>query len=360
MPPTTQTPATVAPPSRTSAKLVGRLAEKYGVDADKLLTTLRDTVFSAGKDKNGSPKPPFSDTELAAALVLCEGYDLNPFAREIYVTRGQGGRLLVIVPIDGWSKVVNRRSDYDGCDFEYENDEKGKPVSVKCRMWIKGRKRAVEVTEYMGECWRDTDPWGSHPRRMLRHKAYIQCARLAFSLAGIMDDDEAGRIIEGETVAVRGALAGGRKPGYLPAPSAEPQLPEVKEVSHAARGGLYKDRYTAMADNQEVKPSEEGEEKADVSSAAAEPEGPEERVVPDTPPAPAVSIADLAKPSEAIERRRLWAEFAALRSKLIGPQWKKVKEMCGVETIEPSSSLDLLGLAVEAATEVLATKGARA
>lgn len=41
-----------------------------------------------------------------------------------------------------------------------------------------------------------TGPWQSHPKRMLRHKAMIQCARLAFGFAGIYDKDEAERIVE--------------------------------------------------------------------------------------------------------------------------------------------------------------------
>ena len=39
-------------------------------------------------------------------------------------------------------------------------------------------------------------PWKTHPKRMLRHKAMIQCARLAFGFTGIYDQDEADRIVE--------------------------------------------------------------------------------------------------------------------------------------------------------------------
>jgi hypothetical protein len=48
----------------------------------------------------------------------------------------------------------------------------------------------------MKECKRDVGPWKTHPKRMLRHKALIQCARLAFGFVGIYDQDEAERIIE--------------------------------------------------------------------------------------------------------------------------------------------------------------------
>jgi len=53
----------------------------------------------------------------------------------------------------------------------------------------------------MEECRRENvGPWKSHPRRMLRHKAMIQCARLAFGYAGIYDADEAERIIEATSI----------------------------------------------------------------------------------------------------------------------------------------------------------------
>ncbi|EBR4477838.1 phage recombination protein Bet, partial [Salmonella enterica] len=43
----------------------------------------------------------------------------------------------------------------------------------------------------------------SHPTRMLRHKTLIQCARLAFGFAGIFDQDEAERVIEGTAAEVQ-------------------------------------------------------------------------------------------------------------------------------------------------------------
>ena len=53
--------------------------------------------------------------------------------------------------------------------------------------------------QYMDECKRNTDPWQSHPRRMLRHKATIQAARMAFGFA-LKDPDEAERILEADDV----------------------------------------------------------------------------------------------------------------------------------------------------------------
>ena len=41
-----------------------------------------------------------------------------------------------------------------------------------------------------------TEPWKRWPRRMLRHKALIQAARIAFGFAGIYDEDEGNRMAE--------------------------------------------------------------------------------------------------------------------------------------------------------------------
>lgn len=169
--------------THTGEKLLGRLAAKYGVAPTALLATLRDTAFKVDKGEA------FSDTELAAALVLCEKYDLNPFIRQIYITRSRGV-LLPIIPIDGWSKIVNAQPGFDGVEFTWDGD------GCTCKMYHKNRSRPTEVTEYLSECTQNTEPWKKWPKRMLRHKSYIQCARLAFGLSDAIDDDEAMRFVE--------------------------------------------------------------------------------------------------------------------------------------------------------------------
>ena len=63
-------------------------------------------------------------------------------------------------------------------------------------IYRKDRKFPVTVSESMAECFRATDPWKTHPARMLRHKAIIQAARIAFGFTGIYDPDEADAIRE--------------------------------------------------------------------------------------------------------------------------------------------------------------------
>jgi hypothetical protein len=100
-----------------------------------------------------------------------------------------------VVGVDGWSRIINGHPQFDGMDFEQDE------ATCTCIIYRKDRSHPVRVTEYMAECRRaNVGPWQSHPKRMLRHKAMIQCARIAFGYAGIYDQDEAERIGEVRTV----------------------------------------------------------------------------------------------------------------------------------------------------------------
>jgi hypothetical protein len=106
-----------------------------------------------------------------------------------------------VIPIDGWIKLVNRQKDYDGVELIDNLDEGGNLISVTAKFYIKSRSHPLEITEYMDECQDKNKPaWLKWPKRMLRHKAYIQGARYAFGFSGIYDEDEARRIVEAEVV----------------------------------------------------------------------------------------------------------------------------------------------------------------
>lgn len=155
------------------------MAGKFQVEPAKLLDTLRATLM-----------PKATNEELLAFVVTANQYDLNPFTKEIYAFPGRNGGITPVVSVDGWIKLMNRHPHFDGILFT--TDEKdGKTHAVTATIYLKNRAHPVEVTEYFSECSRNSEPWKVNPRRMLRHKALIQCARVAFGFSGIVDDEEA-------------------------------------------------------------------------------------------------------------------------------------------------------------------------
>lgn len=168
--------------------LLDYMADKYSLNTDEFSRTVRAVCGM----------PTATPEQFAAFLLVAKTYDLNPLIKEIYAFPAKGGGIVPIVSIDGWVNLVNSHPACDGYQFETEHDADGKLVSYTCTMYRKDRKYPVNVTEYLSECKRATEPWKME-HRMLRHKSMIQAARYAFGFAGIYDPDEGEKIATGET-----------------------------------------------------------------------------------------------------------------------------------------------------------------
>lgn len=161
------------------ASALAVMASRVNVEPAKLHSTLKNTVFRGA-----------SDDELLALVVVANTYNLNPLLKELYAFPAKGGGIVPVVSIDGWVSMVNAHPQMDGMEFEHHRSETGDLVAVTCRIYRKDRSKPIEVTEYLAECRRNTEPWKME-NRMLRHKALMQCARYAFGFSGVTDEDEA-------------------------------------------------------------------------------------------------------------------------------------------------------------------------
>lgn len=160
-----------------------KLSNRFGMGDNtvEVLEILKATAFKGGN---------VTDAQMTSLMIVADQYGLNPWTREIYAFPDKGG-IVPVVGVDGWSRIINEHPQFDGIEFEQDDE------SCTCIMYRKDRAHATKVTEYLSECKRDNaQPWKTHPKRMLRHKSLIQCARLAFGFVGIYDQDEAERIVE--------------------------------------------------------------------------------------------------------------------------------------------------------------------
>jgi len=146
-----------------------------------------------------------TNTEFLAFIAVANTYKLNPLTKEIYAYFDKGA-VIPIVSTDGWNKLMTMHPNYKTHNYKYAEEMKTMPGAKPCPEWIEviieqKDGSQVRVREYLDECFRNlqyTNPWQTHTKRMLRHKAKIQGAREAFGFGGIYDKDEGERIIEGQ------------------------------------------------------------------------------------------------------------------------------------------------------------------
>ena len=193
--------------TQNSNSLVTKFAERFGVEPNKLLGTLKATAFKQSGDKEAS------NEQMMALLIVADQYRLNPFTKEIFAFDDKHKGIVPVVSVDGWARIINEHSQLDGIEFRYAEKmvtmSDAKPCPEWCEAVItrKDRAQPIVVREYLDEVYQPkrngyTGPWQTHTKRMLRHKALIQGSRIAFGFAGIHDEDEAYRIIEGQAVRV--------------------------------------------------------------------------------------------------------------------------------------------------------------
>lgn len=240
--------------------------------AEKLATTL--SIAGSGEEliqtlKATAFKGQVSDAQMTALLIVAQQYGLSPWTKEIYAFPDKNNGIVPVVGVDGWSRIINSHPQFDGIEFEQDAQ------SCTCIIYRKDRQRCIKVTEWMDECKRGTGPWQSHPRRMLRHKAMIQCARLAFGYGGIYDQDEAERIVESQPVKHMGAAeVVQERPQELPAWPADKWAAALpKMLAGIAQGKSVDDAMAWLRAKATVTPEQEQElrDKAAAQQQAAAP-----------------------------------------------------------------------------------------
>jgi hypothetical protein len=169
--------------------LLTMLSSSVGLEPQKYYAAIKTSCGCQGA----------TDDHFAVLMMAAHTYGLNPMLRQLYLMDTKRG-ISVVIPVDGWVPLMVNHPDYLAHEIVLQWDGKpfvSKCVAATCRIWTKSRNALnlgpFEHTEMMGECWRDTGPWKSHPTRMLGHKATIQGARRAFGIY-VMDSDEAANI----------------------------------------------------------------------------------------------------------------------------------------------------------------------
>lgn len=180
-----------------------------------------------------------SPLELKMFLELCGRYELDPFAKEIYAAKmgsrnGEGGRVAIIVGRDGFLKIAQRSGEFEGLvgdvvrfndDFSkvdeadrpshtirghalppdekgvYPEGSRGPIVGAWATVYRRGRKPTyfyAPLHEYRPTSAAKLlhSPWGAQESAMILKCAESTVLRKAFSINGIVGEEEMSRALQ--------------------------------------------------------------------------------------------------------------------------------------------------------------------
>lgn len=203
-----------APPAQADvmqSALLDRAVARSGLSRDSFVRAIISTAFGR--------MVAWSQLDVERVLIAAERLGLDPALGEIFAVPRElpsdsvpGSACManrpaeLVLSVDGWCRVINSHPHFDGISFaESATSVDGMPEFIECTIYRKDRGTATSIREYMCEANTGTGAWVTHPRRMLRHKAMVQCARVCFGLGGVMELDEATRAHATRSAGVTGA-----------------------------------------------------------------------------------------------------------------------------------------------------------
>lgn len=177
--------------------LTAYFANEYGVDQNQVMGILTSTCIKGG-----------TANDAAAFMIVAKQYKLNPFIKEIYAYKDKAGGVVPVVSVDGWLSLIHRHPEFGGMDIRLsETMVEATQQHKQAHEWVEVVIHRVDkdtgqiiptppIREYFEEVFTSGIlPWKTHTKRMHRHKAIIQAARVVFGFSGIYDEDEAKRIV---------------------------------------------------------------------------------------------------------------------------------------------------------------------
>jgi len=108
---------------------------------------------------------------------------LDPFLEEVVFSQYEPSHWETTITIHGWSTLINRSPQFHGITFTQSAEcTQGVPDWMECAIYRRDRALPIIVREYFDEVKGESEAWKKMPKRMLRHRVFSQCAKIAIGL----------------------------------------------------------------------------------------------------------------------------------------------------------------------------------
>lgn len=160
--------------------------------------------------------PNATDAEFKHFIYLCYTYGLDPLKKEIYFIKYSNKAPVIVTSRDGYLKIANQSDLFDGMETEviYEGDvvtkrdngslhiaygpahlafDGDKIMGAFCNVFRKDRAIATSVMASIHDYFKkDSNIWNQYPNAMIMKVAESMALKRAFSISGLVSQEEMG------------------------------------------------------------------------------------------------------------------------------------------------------------------------
>jgi len=153
------------------------LAEQISASSDQLKLKAQCLQMWLGN----FPKAPIASK--LAILRLIQKYELDPFLEEIDLVQYEDQSWQAVITTQGYARLMNACPQFRGVMYSY-SESSADTISdwIECAIYRSDRDSPITVREYYAEAKHDSVAWQKMPRRMLRNRAFQQCAKMALGI----------------------------------------------------------------------------------------------------------------------------------------------------------------------------------
>ena len=129
-----------------------------------------------------------NDNEFGVMVELARKYQLDPFARQIWLVKYGDNPAQIFCGRDGYLAIAHRSGQFDGIQSG-SRVEDGELIGW-CRVYRKDMSHPIEVEVYASEYSTGKNLWRDKPRTMIQKVAEAHALRRAFSISGLYSPEE--------------------------------------------------------------------------------------------------------------------------------------------------------------------------
>jgi phage recombination protein Bet len=134
-----------------------------------------------------------TDSEFKLFIYIANKYKLDPLLKEIWcIKRNQKEPAIIMTSRDGFLSIAHRSGAFDGLQSGTIENEKGELVKAWCEVWRKDMAHSFKSEVKFSEYKQGNFIWQKYPSAMLIKVAEVFALKRAFSISGMLTQEELG------------------------------------------------------------------------------------------------------------------------------------------------------------------------